>query len=339
MGSNPKILKILSIDGGGIKGLYSASVLAVLENHFEKKVIDCFDLICGTSTGGLIALALSIDLSAKEVVEIYKENANLIFPYNQNFSDKNLICNLWGQCRQAFGVNKYDNEGLKKALEKIFQDKQMRDAKVNLCIPSVDIVNGTGRVFKTGHCDEYKIDPPLLMKDIALATTAAPTYFPPIKVDSLPQLFIDGGIWANNPSLVGLTEALKCFVGPDKDYEDFSILSLASVSPPVAYKKPNSLTYLKNLISTILNIQSKQTEEYLKLLSKSLNFKYIRIPEPSLTLEDMKILNLDSSKSEELNKLEGLGHKMGSNYCNDNNVKQFFKEKRILEGVEANGRL
>ena len=83
-----KTFKILSIDGGGIKGIYSIAVLARLEQATGKRIIDCFDLICGTSTGGLIALLLAAGYSATEIVEFYKENASIIFPKN--------IVNLFG---------------------------------------------------------------------------------------------------------------------------------------------------------------------------------------------------------------------------------------------------
>ena len=64
--------KVLAIDGGGIKGLFSAQVLAKFEDAFDTKVTDCFDLICGTSTGGIIALAASLAIPMKDVVRFYE---------------------------------------------------------------------------------------------------------------------------------------------------------------------------------------------------------------------------------------------------------------------------
>lgn len=330
MEDNPKILKILSIDGGGIKGLYSAKILDIFEKHYKVKVSDCFDLICGTSTGGLIALALSIEKNAEEIVNIYKDKANIIFP-------KNPLINL----KQLFCKGKYSNDGLNEVLNEIFDNNRLEDAKTSLCIPTVDLNNCKPWVFKTNHNRCYTRDPQSLMREVALATTAAPTYFPIAKLSNFSNDFVDGGLWANNPSLVGITEALKCFVGKNGGYDSFNILSIASIEENVAkpVSKGKNSSYFSwgigaGLISTILQIQSKSHHHFSEILCDSLPLnpspKYIRIPSPSLSAMQAKIIKMDSNRKEVLATLESLGSDKGYEFCDNSNfnLSVFFKCKK-----------
>jgi uncharacterized protein len=99
----PKVFKVLSIDGGGIKGLYSARILERFEKKFNCHIADYFDLICGTSTGGLIALGLSLNIPAKDISKLYNEGGDKIFP-RQN--------SILSGFRQLFLRSKYDNSEL-----------------------------------------------------------------------------------------------------------------------------------------------------------------------------------------------------------------------------------
>ncbi|PIX11189.1 MAG: phospholipase, partial [Flavobacteriaceae bacterium CG_4_8_14_3_um_filter_31_8] len=153
-----KTFKILSIDGGGIKGLYSASILASFENKTGKNIADHFDMICGTSTGGLIAIGLANGMSAKDLVDLYIANGSKIFPT----SNSNLIRgfqNSYKSFRQIFFSNKHSVKPLKRILEDLFGDKTMNDSTNLLCIPSFNLTNGQPKVFKkSGSQTEHFVD-------------------------------------------------------------------------------------------------------------------------------------------------------------------------------------
>lgn len=323
-----KTFRILSIDGGGIKGLYSLSVLNVFEKHFNIKIRDCFDMICGTSTGGLIALALSIGKSTDELIAIYKENASIIFPHAKNFAKvRGLIKQI---CK-----GKYENIGLCEVLDRLFEDKKMKDAKTNLCIPTTNLTGAVPVVFKKGHCPEHTRDPEISMKDVALATTAAPTFLPIAKIDALAHDFIDGGLWANDPSLVGLIEAINIFVGEDKEYKNIELLSIASVSAQVGkmVQKNHQNSYLswcggKDLIDLIMQLQTKATQNYINHLCQGLPYiKCTRISEPDLSVVQAKNINLDSINQDELKTLESLGNMIGYEWVKEINIKELFTQK------------
>lgn len=120
----------------------------------------------------LIGLLLGAGYSAKEIVQFYKDNAYCIFPPKDRF-----ISFL----KQISGINKHDQEGLYNVLKKYLSNRTMADSIVNLCIPSIDSENEKPIVFKTGHSDKYIRDPEISMVDVALATSAAPTFYPYIK--------------------------------------------------------------------------------------------------------------------------------------------------------------
>src|SRR5690606_7667073 len=185
--------------------------LEKFEKKFNCKTSDHFDMICGTSTGGLITLALTSLISAADICKFYTEKGELIFPKQGEikipFIGK-INKRLWKQI--AFG-GKISNKNLKDALDEIFAERRIGDANNLLCIPSYSMTEAMPKVFKFDHNEgNLSRDNNSKMVDIALATSAAPTYFP---MAELPyynnEQFIDGGVWANNPTLVGLLEDRK----------------------------------------------------------------------------------------------------------------------------------
>lgn len=192
-GSN---LRILSLDGGGIRGIFTATYLAKLEDKLDTKLCDVFDLITGTSTGGIIALGLSIGIPAQEIANMYILNADLIF--KKKWSGKGLMGSI------------YDNKGLIKLLKENFLNKVISDSQTMLCIPAVEHSKANPKVYKTPHTTNYFMDANIAMWKVAQATSAAPVYFPSAQVSDS-DCKIDGGLWANNPVLVGFTEG--CILG------------------------------------------------------------------------------------------------------------------------------
>ena len=226
-----KPFKILSVDGGGIKGLYSATVLANFEDEFNCLASDHFDLLCGTSTGVLIALALSQKMPAKEICDFYKKHGGNIFPNRSKwFSWLEYLETKLFKGKYFFGQTlwhgKYKNEYLKEVLTDLFQEKTIGESNNLLCVPSYCITEARPYIFKYDHT-VLRRDNKTSYVDVALATSAAPTYFPIHQIANHDnKQFVDGGVWANNPTLVGLIEALKYFVGEDREYDSIQILSV-----------------------------------------------------------------------------------------------------------------
>lgn len=299
-----KNFKILSIDGGGIKGLYSASILKKFEEKFNCKTSDHFDMICGTSTGGLIALALSLKISAEEICEFYEKKGELIFPKNVKRKIPFFGIIDYGFLKQIAKGGKYSDKGLKEALIEIFAENQIKDCNNLLCIPSYSITEAKPKVFKFDH-DKGKMsrdnEAPII--DIALATSAAPTYFPLAESKFYNnEQFIDGGVWANNPTLVGLLEALNYFVGngKDKEYDSIEILSLSSLTitggKKTGLKRERSFKdWGADLFETTMNGQSYFTDFFLSKITEiyDVNIKYHRIPSVSISTEQESLIQLD----------------------------------------------
>jgi len=186
--------QILALDGGGLKGLFSAAVLAQLETDLKINIVDHFDLIAGTSTGGIVALGLSIGMRPKEIVAFYSEHGPRIFPH----------ANRPHWVRRIRGP-RYNPAPLRAALRDVFGDRLLADAQKRLVIPSYDIGENAVHLFRTPHSSRLNRDFRVSMVDIALATTAAPTYLPAHRLGH--SRLIDGGVWANNPTMVAVTEA------------------------------------------------------------------------------------------------------------------------------------
>jgi hypothetical protein len=123
---------VLSIDGGGIKGIYSARILEQFEKKFNCCIADYFDLICGTSTGGLIALALSLKIPVSVITNFYYMRGERIFRKRSN---------IYSLFKQVILGSKYDNQELKTALQEIFADHTLGDSHCMLCIPAFSLTD------------------------------------------------------------------------------------------------------------------------------------------------------------------------------------------------------
>jgi len=205
--------QILSLDGGGFKGLFSAAVLAKLEEKSGNRITDHFDLITGTSTGGLIAIGLGLGLSPREIVQFYVKEGPSIF---------GNTCG-WRWFLQWIG-RKFPQHRLTKALksDSAFGDKLLGQSSKRLVIPTYNLGQDQVRVFKTPHHPRLTTDLHIPAWKIALATSAAPTYFPACREINHMRL-IDGGVWANNPAMVGVVEAVSMLDVPLEVIKVFSI--------------------------------------------------------------------------------------------------------------------
>lgn len=203
--------RILSIDGGGIKGVFPAAFLAQIEEATGKRIADHFDLIAGTSTGGIIALGLGLGLRATEILDLYQTHGPTIFappPVRRGLWKAMLPEKL----RRRIEV-KYGADGLRQALERTFGRKRLGESRVRLVIPAYHAIQRDVYVFKTTHHPRFELDFKCPVIDVAMATAAAPTYFPAHKTVDGTSL-VDGGIWANNPVGLAVVEALGVLEWP-----------------------------------------------------------------------------------------------------------------------------
>lgn len=252
--------KILAIDGGGIKGVYAATVLATFENTFSVRISECFDMIAGTSTGGIIAAALSLGIPAQTILDMYLEKGKDIFT-------PGIRSKFGGFIRHS----KYKSDPLKEALLSVFGDKRISDCHTKLLIPAFNLETGKTRVFKTPHADDLYIDKEYKIVDCLMATTAAPTFFVPYKMKHM--AFIDGGIGANNPSLIALVEGLtRC----NWDIGDISLLNIGCLNEQKQYGSQRKMLIADAVAikDCFMSAESQYVYNSCKLL---LNDRYLRI--------------------------------------------------------------
>jgi hypothetical protein len=213
--------RILSIDGGGIKGVFPASFLAAVEETLGlESVGPYFDLIVGTSTGGIIALGLGLEISGRDILAFYEEQGPAIFSGSRK---------LRGY--RSWFRSKYDPLPLRTALGTVFGTKRLGDSTRRLVIPSLDLAKGEVHIWKTAHHPRFQTDYRASEVDVAMATAAAPTYFPTYRLASGIPL-VDGGTWANNPIAIAVVEAIG-ILGWSAD--ELRVLSIGCTSTPLAF--------------------------------------------------------------------------------------------------------
>ncbi len=231
MGGKP--FRILSLDGGGIRGAYTAAVLARWEEATGKRIVDHFDLIAGTSTGGLIAIGLGLGLSAQQLLSFYRDRGPMIFP-TVSKADR-----LWHQLRHWF-VSKFDIETLRTQIREVLENapswKSLDDSQCRLLIPSYNATGNSLECFVTSHRPGVRSSArnPI---EAAVATAAAPTYFDPLTVTrlGLKMDHLDGGVWANHPGPAAIAEAVQ-YLGVSID--QIQMLSLGTTFTPADHAEP-----------------------------------------------------------------------------------------------------
>ena len=220
-----KLVKILSIDGGGIRGIIPAMLLAEIERRMQQPIAQMFDLIAGTSTGGILALGLAIPkmagaalYAAQDLVDMYAGEGNSIF--SRSLLHRLAAC---GNLRHE----KYPCTGIEQVLSKYFGDSRLRNAVTDVLIASYEIERSIPFFFRSSMARE-RPDYDFPARDVARATSAAPTYFQPMKLPSTTDpshyTLIDGGVFANNPSACALVEARTNY----PDASDFLVVSLGT---------------------------------------------------------------------------------------------------------------
>lgn len=218
--------RILSIDGGGIKGLFAAAILAELEKRSGKAIRELFDLVAGTSTGSICAAGCAAGVPAERILQIYSGEGRYIFPPEGRI--RKAVRSLTGFVFAKYAPGHLE-QSLRGELGTLTFKQALERTGLPLCIPASDTENGEPHVYKTPHHPDYYLDRNRLLVDAVMSSAAAPTYFRPYKT---PEGYIltDGGLWVNNPGLLAVVEAHTAFGVP------FERIRLVSIGYGSAYK-------------------------------------------------------------------------------------------------------
>lgn len=212
-GGGDRMFRILSLDGGGYKGMFSAAILDRLAADLQIDLLSHFDLLAGTSTGAIIALGLAAGLTPAQLLSFYADQGPAIFPGRRARTLRRLV------------RSKYNPAPLAAALQEALGSRTLAESRVPLLIPSYDLCNDEVHLFRTPHDKRLRRDGRERMVDVALASTAAPTFFPAHRLRGM--RLVDGGMWANNPSMVAIVEALTAFGRP---LEEIVLISIGTTT-------------------------------------------------------------------------------------------------------------
>lgn len=295
----------IALTGGGFRGLYTARVMQRIEEHTGDPIGRHFDLITGTSIGGIVALAMAFEVPMKSVVEVFEEYGSEIFPPHSPPQTKiGKAIDLWKYRQTA----RYSTDPLKEAISKLIDKNAiLGDAIHPVAIPAVNVTQGQPQVFKTRHKPEWTRDWKYKAIEIALATSAAPTFFELAEVGG--NLYADGGLFANAPDLIATHEAEHFFSVPSDAIRLLSV-GTTTKSYSVSFDAGRDFGIIdwmegQRLFSVIISSQQQFVDS---LVTHKLGDRYLRIDyEPSH--EQSGDLGLDVATTSACRTLKGLADK------------------------------
>ncbi|XP_012838705.1 PREDICTED: patatin-like protein 2 [Erythranthe guttata] len=339
------LITILSIDGGGVRGIIPAVILEFLESQLqeldgeEARLADYFDVIAGTSTGGLVTAMLTAPdtnnrplFAAKDIKPFYLQNSPQIFPQKR--------CGLFGlvaKTLKSVGGPKYDGEYLHRVVREKLGETRLHETLTNVVIPTFDIKNLQPTIFSTYEAKETtssSLDARL--SDICIGTSAAPTYLPAYYFKNQDKQgntrefnLVDGGVAANNPALVAVSQVSKQIFGrnPDffpikpMDYGRFLVISVGTGSAKAEKKysaksaaKWGVLGWLLNggstpIVDVFTLASADMVDFHLSVVFQALHSEqnYLRIQDDSLT---GTVSSVDVATKENLEKLVQIGNNL-----------------------------
>ena len=244
--------KILSIDGGGIKGVFPAAFLAELEEDVGEPLWSYFDLIAGTSTGGIIAIGLAMGVPASKIRELYVSKGPRIFSQERS-GFRGWLDRARAGARFYVSGPKHSSDILREEVQGILGGRLLGEAKTRLMIPAFHGKTGKVYIFKTAHHDRLKTDYREFASDAAMATAAAPTYFQEFMTANDVGL-VDGGIWANNPTGIAVAEGIGTLGWSPSDIRVLSIGCLEDVDEMPA--ATGALRFARKMAGFFLSGQS-----------------------------------------------------------------------------------
>ena len=316
-------IRVLSLDGGGMGGIYTAAVIARLADQFSKArnktALDFgygFDLIAGASTGAIVGCALAVGRPMDEVVELYRNHGPKIFPHRLT----GKISATFRAIRGARDV-KAGDRALRSALEEVLGAKTLHDVykcrRISLTVPSILMSNHRAWVFKKTPCSGARDDNYPLV-DICMASSAAPVYRSlaaindPNSNSGPKQVFADGGLWANNPIVLGLVDALT-IARADQPIEIFSLGTCRKPEGDHLDEKSAHRSMLDwwlgaKVMPLSISAQEFASHDTARLLANVISkyrspIRILRFPHQSIPAETLPYLNLDDARDEAMERL------------------------------------
>ena len=308
---NVHTFHVLALSGGGYRGLYTATILKAFEEAMGQPIARHFDLICGTSAGGLLALGLAKEISAEELQALFLNEGTQIFAQRS----------FW---RKRFGFwlrAKHSNRGLRSVLEKHFGDSTLGDLKHRVLIPTVNYTTGLGQFFKTPHHPSFELDHKMPTVDVALATSAAPAYFPLSRNDR--GVFVDGGLVGNSPGLFGLHE-VKTFLSPERECR-IRVLAIGTMTVGATVKGDAALDqgiiqWKGGLFDLLISAQESSVDYILK---QSLKEDYLKIDDQVTPQQSLDVQSLDLVTEASTNTLRDRGNHAAQRALGDEKFQPF----------------
>ncbi|XP_076917335.1 patatin-like protein 2 isoform X2 [Bidens hawaiensis] len=364
--SKSSIVTVLSIDGGGVRGIIPATLLSFLELKLQEidgptaRISDYFDVIAGTSTGGLMTAMLVVPgddnrplYTANDIKEFYFYHAPKIFPQKSRIEFINNVAHFFGE---VIGP-KYDGEYLRSIAREVLQNQTLKQTLTDVIIPTFDIKHLQPMIFTTDDAKEF-VWKDARLSDVCISTSAAPTFFPPhyfetTNSDGTKREFnlIDGGVAANNPTQIAITHITKeILIGKHKfsDIESIDgrrmlVLSLGTGIPKRSEKYNSHKASRWGLLNWVFNngsspifdiysdASSDMVDIHVTTLFRSLNAQknYLRIQEDNLVGDTSSV---DIATDENMKALEDIGRKL----LNEK-VSRVDIETGIFQEVEGEG--
>lgn len=307
----------LALSGGGYRGLYTAQVLADIEEHFGSPAANHFDLLAGTSVGGILALALAYEIPAIRIVELFEKHGGEIF-------EKRPLA-LGG----AF-ASTYSSDPLRKLLSKpeLFGDRTLAECQHPVIVPAINFTTGKPVIFKTDHHPNFRVDHKLKAVDVALATSAAPLYFPRHVVQS--SQYVDGGLFANAPGLLAVHEAEIFFQRPLSQIHLMAIGTMSAkftVDPRrnrnggwTSWGGANPADTAKQLFGLAISTQESLVDF---MLRQRLGASYCHLDD-DLTDEQARAVGLDKATPAATEVLVGNAHQRAKQMLGDEGCRAYF---------------
>lgn len=302
-----------------MRGLYTAVVLQKLANRFHQTDIDIgigFDLIVGTSTGAILAAGLAAGVPLSRIVDLYAVEGKSIF--TDPMPDIAHRFQFAGWLKRSLTKSANSADHLKAVLTRLFGQETLGELfsrrKIGLCITSVDLLKESARVFKTGHVIDKNMDDSLRIADVCLASAAAPVFLPLAHIEGS-GVFVDGGLWANNPIMVALVEALE--IAGDRSIEIISVGTCPAPAGNIVAKSALNrglLGWLFNTktLSVSMNAQAHGNNNIARLLQPHLSrngrsVRIARLPQVAPSLDHSKYLKLDQASEMAISAFQELG--------------------------------
>lgn len=326
---------ILSLSGGGARGIYTARVLVEIEERYDKPIAQSVDILCGTSIGGVLALGLASEVPAAEMLKVFDENRLKIFPTPANVELLEIpgIPFTLRDIKQAKRAQ-FSPDPLKKILKELFGDRTIGDLKHCVLVPAINYTTGTLRAFKTPHHPDFYQDADKSLVDVALATSAAPTYFPNHVIND--ARYVDGGLVVNNPVLMGVIEAQRAF---SQDMKNIHALCIGNMGKERAanHEKPLNLGYKgwgfgRDIIDLSMSVGEKLSFDMARLLLND------RISEMDTkpTDDQAHLMKLDNATDAAASILKAQAEQMAGQKVNDEQIKAFFSHIKTTSPLRPN---